>query len=161
MTPMPLVTAPVGIRRARRGRPAGASTRSRSCRSSTRPAGWPGLITVKDFVKTEKYPLATKDGEGRLRVAAAVGFFGDAWERATALVEAGVDVLVADTAHGHGPAVLDMVRRLKADPADPARAGARRQHRHPRRRAGAGRRRRRRREGRGRTRAASAQAPGC
>ncbi len=76
-----------------------------------------GLITVKDFAKSEKYPHATKDGEGRLRVGAAVGFFGDAWERATALVEAGVDVLVVDTANGHARLMLDMVRRLKSDPA--------------------------------------------
>ena len=50
-------------------------------------------------------------------VAAAIGYFGDAWERATTLVEAGVDVLVADTAHGHVRLLLDMVRRLKSDPA--------------------------------------------
>ena len=80
-------------------------------------AGSAGLITVKDFVKTEQYPLATKDGESRLRVAAAIGFFGDAWERATALVEAGVDVLVPDTANGQARLMLDMVRRLKSDPA--------------------------------------------
>jgi len=76
-----------------------------------------GLITVKDFVKTEKYPKATKDPEGRLRVAAAVGFFGDAWERATALVDAGVDALVVDTAHGHATLMIEMIQRLKSDPA--------------------------------------------
>ncbi|MDN4480883.1 IMP dehydrogenase [Demequina muriae] len=76
-----------------------------------------GLITVKDFVKTERYPKATKDEHGRLRVAAAVGFFGDAWERAVALVEAGVDALVVDTAHGHAQAMIDMIARLKSDPA--------------------------------------------
>lgn len=76
-----------------------------------------GLITVKDFVKTEQYPDATKDEQGRLRVAAAVGFFGDAWQRCTALMEAGVDVLVVDTAHGHAKLMLDMIKRLKADPA--------------------------------------------
>ncbi len=76
-----------------------------------------GLITVKDFVKSEEYPNATKDAEGRLVAAAAVGFFGDAWERAMTLVEAGVDVLVVDTAHGHTSLLLDVVRRLKADPA--------------------------------------------
>ena len=59
-----------------------------------------GLITVKDFVKTEQYPDATKDEQGRLRVAAGVGFLGDAWQRASALMEAGVDVLVVDTANG-------------------------------------------------------------
>jgi len=76
-----------------------------------------GLITVKDFTKAEQYPLATKDERGRLRVGAAVGFFDDAWKRAMALVEAGVDVLVVDTAHGHSRGVADMVARLKADPA--------------------------------------------
>jgi len=75
-----------------------------------------GLITVKDFVKSEQYPSATKDADGRLVVAAAVGFYGDAWQRASALVEAGVDVLVVDTANGHARAMLDMVRRLKSDP---------------------------------------------
>ncbi|WP_153396731.1 IMP dehydrogenase [Ornithinicoccus halotolerans] len=76
-----------------------------------------GLFTVKDFTKTEKYPQATKDGSGRLRVGAAVGFFGDAWERAMALVEAGVDVLVVDTANGHARGVTDMIGKLKADSA--------------------------------------------
>lgn len=76
-----------------------------------------GLITVKDFVKSEQYPMATKDDEGRLRVAAAVGFFGDAWDRVLALVEAGVDALIVDTANGHARLMLDMVRRLKSDPA--------------------------------------------
>ncbi len=75
-----------------------------------------GLITVKDFDKSEKYPDATKDAEGRLRVGAAIGFFGDAWQRAEALRDAGVDVLVVDTANGESEGVLDMVRRLKADP---------------------------------------------
>ena len=75
-----------------------------------------GLITVKDFDKSEQYPDATKDEEGRLRVGAAIGFFGDAWQRAEALRDAGVDVLVVDTANGESEGVLDMVRRLKADP---------------------------------------------
>ena len=55
---------------------------------------------MKDFDKSEQYPNATKDAEGRLRVGAAMGFFGDAWERAEALRDAGVDVLVVDTANG-------------------------------------------------------------
>jgi len=76
-----------------------------------------GLITVKDFDKSEQYPNATKDGDGRLRVGAAIGFFGDAWERAGALRDAGVDVIVVDTANGDSAGVLDIVRRLKADPA--------------------------------------------
>jgi IMP dehydrogenase len=72
-----------------------------------------GLITVKDIEKKVQFPHATKDDRGRLRVAAAVGVGPDAWERAGALVDAGVDALVVDTAHGHGVAVLDMVRRVK------------------------------------------------
>lgn len=76
-----------------------------------------GLITVKDFVKTEQYPMATKDSRGRLMVGAAIGYWGDAWERAQALAEAGVDVLVVDTANGGAKLELDMVRRLKSDPA--------------------------------------------
>ncbi|MCK9916652.1 MULTISPECIES: IMP dehydrogenase [Microbacterium] len=75
-----------------------------------------GLITIKDFDKSEKYPLATKDEQGRLRVGAAIGFFGDAWERAEALRDAGVDVLVVDTANGQSAGVIDIVRRIKADP---------------------------------------------
>lgn len=76
-----------------------------------------GLITVKDFVKTEQYPDATKDDQGRLRVAAGIGFLGDAWQRACALMEAGVDVLVVDTANGEARLALDMIRRIKADKA--------------------------------------------
>jgi IMP dehydrogenase len=76
-----------------------------------------GLITVKDFEKTEKYPNATKDDEGRLRVGAAIGFFGDAWDRAGALLAAGVDVIVVDTANGDSKGVLEIIARLKADPA--------------------------------------------
>jgi IMP dehydrogenase len=76
-----------------------------------------GLITVKDFVKSEQFPHASKDDHGRLLVGAAVGYFGDAWERATTLVEAGVDVLVPDVANGHARLMLDMIRRLKKDPA--------------------------------------------
>lgn len=75
-----------------------------------------GLITIKDFDKSEKYPLATKDDHGRLRVGAAIGFFGDAWQRAEALRDAGVDVLVVDTANGQSAGVIDIVTRLKADP---------------------------------------------
>ncbi|MCS3841814.1 MULTISPECIES: IMP dehydrogenase [unclassified Microbacterium] len=74
-----------------------------------------GLITIKDFDKSEKYPLATKDDQGRLRVGAAIGFFGDAWERAEALRDAGVDMLVVDTANGQSQGVIDLVQRLKAD----------------------------------------------
>ena len=66
-----------------------------------------GLITLKDFVKSDQYPDASKDDQGRLRVGAAVGFFGDAWKRAMALIEEGVDLLVVDTAHGHSQGVLE------------------------------------------------------
>ena len=72
-----------------------------------------GLITVKDIRKRIEYPLATKDEQGRLRVGAAVGVGTDAFERAGALVDAEVDVLVVDTAHGHSTGVLEMVRRIK------------------------------------------------
>jgi IMP dehydrogenase len=75
-----------------------------------------GLITLKDYVKSDKYPMASKDPQGRLRVGAAIGFFGDAWDRAMQLVDAGVDAIVVDTAHGHSQGVLDMIRRLKAEP---------------------------------------------
>jgi IMP dehydrogenase len=71
------------------------------------------LITVKDISKREAYPLATKDDRGRLRVGAAVGVGPDALERAGALVDAGADVLVVDTAHGHSHGVLDVVRAIK------------------------------------------------
>jgi IMP dehydrogenase len=72
-----------------------------------------GLITVKDIQKKIEYPQATKDDRGRLRAGAAVGVGPDAVERAQALVEAGVDVLVVDTAHGHSTGVLEMVRKIK------------------------------------------------
>ncbi len=74
-----------------------------------------GLITVKDFVKTEEHPLATKDADGRLLVGAAVGAGDEAWSRAMALADAGVDVLVVDSAHGHSRGVLDMISKLKAE----------------------------------------------
>ncbi|MBB2922595.1 IMP dehydrogenase [Cellulomonas cellasea] len=116
MTRMPLITAPVGIERD------DAAALLAKHKIEKLPlvdaAGvLRGLITVKDFVKSEQYPLATKDGESRLVVGAAVGFFGDAWDRVTTLVEAGVDVLVVDTANGHARLMLDMVRRIKSDPA--------------------------------------------
>ena len=72
-----------------------------------------GLITIKDIEKARKYPDAAKDGQGRLRVAAAVGVGADLSERAAALVDAGVDVLVVDTAHGHSRRVVDSVAWLK------------------------------------------------
>ena len=77
-----------------------------------------GLITVKDFVKTEQHPLATKDSDGRLLVGAAVGVGEDAWARAMTLVDAGADVVVVDTAHAHNRLVLDMVGKLKVEVGD-------------------------------------------
>jgi IMP dehydrogenase len=115
MTPMPLVTGPVGIS------PDDAIALLGRHKVEKLPlvddAGrLQGLITVKDFAKSEKYPLATKDEQGRLRVGAAVGIFDDAWKRAMALVEAGVDMVVVDMAHAHSRAVLDMIARLKREP---------------------------------------------
>ena len=73
-----------------------------------------GLITVKDIQKKIEHPRATKDDQGRLRVGAAVGVGTDALERAEALADAGADLLVVDTAHGHSAGVLDVVRAIKA-----------------------------------------------
>ncbi|MDO4907170.1 IMP dehydrogenase [Neisseria sp.] len=72
-----------------------------------------GLITVKDILKTTEFPNASKDSDGRLRVGAAVGVGADTDERVKALVEAGVDVIVVDTAHGHSQGVLDRVKWVK------------------------------------------------
>jgi IMP dehydrogenase len=77
-----------------------------------------GLITVKDIQKAVKYPNASKDSLGRLRCGAAIGVAKDTMERAEALVNAGVDVLVVDTAHGHSQGVLDMVKRIRQRFAD-------------------------------------------
>jgi IMP dehydrogenase len=116
MTPMPLITAPVGISRD------DATAILRQHKRERLPlvdadGKLAGLITVKDFVRSEQYPHASKDAHGRLLVGAAVGYFGDSWERATTLVEAGVDVLVPDVANGHARLMLDMIKRLKSDPA--------------------------------------------
>jgi IMP dehydrogenase len=72
-------------------------------------------MTVKDFVKRDQYPLSTKDSTGRLVVGAAVGVGDDSYTRARTLIDAGVDFIIVDTAHGHSRAVIDMVRRLKTD----------------------------------------------
>ena len=116
MTKMPLVTAPVGIS----NDDALALLAKNKIEKLPIVDSWgrlKGLITLKDFVKADKYPNAAKDDAGRLRVGAAVGFFGDAWERAMALVEQGVDCVIVDTAHGHSRGVVDMIRRIRADPA--------------------------------------------
>ena len=73
-----------------------------------------GMITVKDFQKATEFPRAAKDGTGRLRVGAAVGTTPDTMDRVAALREAGVDLVVVDTAHGHSKGVLDTVKRIKA-----------------------------------------------
>jgi len=73
-----------------------------------------GMITVKDFQKATEFPRASKDSTGRLRVGAAVGTSPDTPDRVAALREAGVDLIVVDTSHGHSRGVLDMVARLKA-----------------------------------------------
>jgi IMP dehydrogenase len=114
MTRMPLVTAPVGVSKD------GALALLREHKIEKLPivdeAGkLRGLITVKDFTKSEQYPDATKDDAGRLRVAAAVGVGDESYKRARTLVDAGVDILIVDTAHGHQRAVLEMVARLKKD----------------------------------------------
>ncbi|HSC06339.1 MAG TPA: IMP dehydrogenase [Steroidobacteraceae bacterium] len=72
-----------------------------------------GMITVKDFQKATEFPRACKDADGRLRVGAAVGTSPDTAERVTALCEAGVDLVVVDTSHGHSRGVLTMVSQLK------------------------------------------------
>lgn len=72
-----------------------------------------GLITVKDILKTTEFPNANKDSDGRLRVGAAVGVGAETDERVRALVEAGVDVLVVDTAHGHSQGVIERVKWVK------------------------------------------------
>jgi len=74
-----------------------------------------GLITVKDFTKSDQYPLATKDADGRLVVGAAVGVGEDAYRRAMLLVEAGVDFVVVDVAHGHSRALCETVAKVKAN----------------------------------------------
>jgi IMP dehydrogenase len=114
MTPMPLVTARVGVA------PREALALLQRNKVEKLPliddAGkLRGLITVKDFAKSEEYPLATKDPGGRLVVGAAVGVGDDAKRRAQALIDAGVDFLIVDTAHGHAQRVLEMVAQLKAN----------------------------------------------
>jgi len=113
MTPMPLVTGKVGISGV------DAMELLRRHKIEKLPlvdeAGvLKGLITVKDFVKAEKYPNAAKDAEGRLLVGAAVGASPEALERAQALAEAGVDFLVVDTSHGHNSNALSWMSKIKS-----------------------------------------------
>lgn len=112
MTPMPLITAAVGT----------TSEAALDILRKHKVEKLPiidsngklvGLITVKDFIKKDKYPNATKDSAQRLIVGAAVGVGKDAIERAEALVAAGVDFVVVDTAHGHSKSVIDTVKIFK------------------------------------------------
>jgi IMP dehydrogenase len=114
MTQTPLVTAPVGVSKA------DALALLRQHKIEKLPivddgGRLRGLITVKDFTKSEQYPHATKDEAGRLRVAAAVGVGDDGYKRARLLIEAGVDVLMVDSAHGHSRNVLETIARLKRE----------------------------------------------
>ncbi|MEV4578607.1 IMP dehydrogenase [Nonomuraea jabiensis] len=114
MTKMPLVTAPVGVSRDE------AFALLRRNKIEKLPlvdadGRLRGLVTVKDFTKSEQYPLSTKDADGRLVVGAAVGVGGDAELRAKALIEAGVDVVVIDVAHGHSKGLADMVAKIKTN----------------------------------------------
>ncbi|MDS1269985.1 IMP dehydrogenase [Lipingzhangella sp. LS1_29] len=114
MTPMPLITAPMDVDRDH------AFALLRDNKVEKLPlvdaqGRLRGLITVKDFIKREQYPDASKDDGGRLRVGAAVGVGTEGEQRARALLEAGTDVLVVDVAQGHSAAALDMVAKLKAN----------------------------------------------
>ena len=116
MTHAPLVTAPVGTA------PSDALKLLAAHKIEKLPlvdadGRLKGLFTLKDFVKSDQYPKATRDSQGRLRVGAAIGFFGTSFERAMALIEEGIDLIVVDTAHGHTQGELDMIHRLKSDPA--------------------------------------------
>ncbi|MCH6196577.1 IMP dehydrogenase [Corynebacterium mastitidis] len=114
MTPMPLVSAREGV----------TKEEALELLSANKVEKLPivdeagklvGLITVKDFVKSEQYPNASKDSSGRLLVAAGIGTGEDSYERAGLLVEAGVDVLIVDSAHAHNNRVLEMVSRVQKD----------------------------------------------
>ena len=114
MTPMPLVTARVGVSAE------AALGLLRKHKIEKLPlvdadGKLRGLITVKDFVKTEQYPQATKDADGRLLCGAAVGVGEESYKRAMTLVDAGIDVIMVDTAHGHSIRVVEMVARLQKD----------------------------------------------
>ncbi|GLW31351.1 IMP dehydrogenase [Actinoplanes regularis] len=114
MTKTPLITAPVGV-----GKDEAlallAKHKVEKLPLVDAAGHLRGLITVKDFTKSEQFPNSAKDPQGRLRVAAAVGVGDDSYKRARLLVDAGVDVVIVDTAHGHQRAVLEMVARLKKD----------------------------------------------
>ena len=108
-----LVTVQDGRRRARTRSACCTSTGSRSCWWWTTTSAASASITVKDIEKAQKYPNACKDEQGRLRVAAATSVGDDGFERAERLIDAGVDLVVVDTAHGHSSRVLEVVTRIK------------------------------------------------
>ncbi|HEX6471904.1 MAG TPA: IMP dehydrogenase [Streptosporangiaceae bacterium] len=114
MTPMPLITAPVDVSRSEAFRLLAANKVEKLPLIDDR-GRLRGLITVKDFIKSEQYPGATKDPDGRLVVGAAVGVGEDAVRRAQLLVEAGADIIVVDTAHGHSKGVVDTIGKVKAN----------------------------------------------
>jgi IMP dehydrogenase len=114
MTPMPLITAPVDVSREDAFRLLAEHKVEKLPLIDDR-GRLRGLITVKDFIKSEQYPNSTKDGDGRLVVGAAVGVGEDAVRRAQLLIEAGVDAIVVDTAHGHSKGVADTIGKIKAN----------------------------------------------
>ena len=116
MTPMPLVTAGKDVPQEEAARLL-AQHKIEKLPLIDGEGRLTGLITVKDFVKTQQYPNASKDADGRLLVGAGVGYLSDSWERAGALAEEGVDVLVIDSANGEAKLALDMIRRLRSDSA--------------------------------------------
>jgi IMP dehydrogenase len=122
MTKSPLVTGKVGTTGAEAMRLMGAH-KIEKLPLVDDAGGLHGLITVKDFTKSDQYPLATKDADGRLVVGAAVGVGEDAFRRAMGLVEAGVDFIVADVAHGHSRGLCETVAKIKANSAVEVVAG--------------------------------------
>ncbi|TDB76528.1 IMP dehydrogenase [Actinomadura sp. KC216] len=114
MTPMPLVTAPVDVTREEAFRLL-AGNKVEKLPLVDADGRLKGLITTKDFTKSEKYPDSTKDADGRLLVAAAVGVGADAIRRAQALIDAGTDVIIVDTAHGHSKGVADTIAAIKSN----------------------------------------------
>ncbi|TDE32957.1 IMP dehydrogenase [Actinomadura sp. 6K520] len=112
MTPMPLITAPVDVTRDEAFRLL-AGNKVEKLPLVDADGRLKGLITTKDFTKSEQYPHSTKDADGRLLVAAAVGVGEDAIRRARALIEAGTDVIIVDTAHGHSKGVADTIAVIK------------------------------------------------
>ncbi|PAT04437.1 IMP dehydrogenase [Corynebacterium sp. NML 150383] len=114
MTPMPLVVAEEGVTKEKALELLSAN-KVEKLPIVSKDGKLVGLITVKDFVKTEQYPNASKDANGRLLVAAGIGTGEDSYDRAGLLAEAGVDALVVDSAHAHNNRVLEMVARVQKD----------------------------------------------